>query len=481
MTQFFGREGELSTLFKLKEKKTSSMVVVTGRRRIGKSRLVEEFAGRATGTRRLFLTGLAPIKGVSANDQRMEFARQLEREVGLPRIAHDDWTDLFSHLGRATSTGKWIVLLDEISWMGSSDATFLPKLKNAWDGQLKKNPKLVLILCGSVSSWIEKNILSSTGFLGRVSSRIQLGELGVSDCLEFWGKRGERTSVSDKLKVISVTGGVPRYLEEILASEDWEENIRRLCFQKEGILFNEFEQIFTDMFDRRAAAYKSIVRSLIHGGCELKEIYESLGTSKSGTIIEYLSDLELAGFVSRDYNWSLKTKKTSKKSKYRLRDNYVRFYLKYVEPNRSAIESDRFKNRSLSTLLGFDTIMGLSFENLVLCHRSFIWEKCGIDPGDIVAEGTYYQSQTQRRKGCQIDYLIQTRHGPLYLCEIKSAKEEIGTEVVGEVKNKIDRLETPKHASILPVLIHINGVKDTVLQEEFFSRIVDFTQIVNSH
>jgi len=105
MTQFFGREEELSSLLQLNEKKTASMVVVTGRRRIGKSRLVEEFADRATGAKRLFLTGLAPIKGVSANDQRVEFAHQLEREVGLPRIGHDDWADLFSHLGRATSTG----------------------------------------------------------------------------------------------------------------------------------------------------------------------------------------------------------------------------------------------------------------------------------------------------------------------------------------------------------------------------------------
>jgi hypothetical protein len=108
-----------------------------------------------------------------------------------------------------------IVLFDEISWMGSKDPDFLGKLKNAWDLYFKKNPKLIFILCGSVSSWIDKNILSHTGFLGRISYRLTLEELPLKDCNQFWSSAGGQISAYEKLKVLSITGGVPRYLEEI--------------------------------------------------------------------------------------------------------------------------------------------------------------------------------------------------------------------------------------------------------------------------
>ena len=94
--------------------------------------------------------------------------------------------------------------------MGSKDPTFLGKLKTAWDLYFKNNPQLVLILCGSISSWIEENILSSTGFMGRISLDIILEELPLYECNEFWNAEQNRASAFDKLKVLSVMGGVPR-------------------------------------------------------------------------------------------------------------------------------------------------------------------------------------------------------------------------------------------------------------------------------
>jgi hypothetical protein len=99
--------------------------------------------------------------------------------------------------------------------MGSLDPTFLGKLKNAWDLQFSNNSKLILILCGSVSSWIEKNIIKSTGFLGRPSLYLTLEALPLSDCDHFWDGKGHGISIYEKLKILSVTGGVPRYLELI--------------------------------------------------------------------------------------------------------------------------------------------------------------------------------------------------------------------------------------------------------------------------
>jgi len=138
-------------------------------------------------------------------------------------------------------------------------------------------------------------------------------------------------------------GGVPRYLEEILPSQSAESNIQGLCFQKEGLLFCEFERIFSDLFSNRSAIYKTIVERLAEGPFELKDIYTALKVEKNTLVSHYVEDLVTAGFVSRDFTWHLKTGIDSKLSHYRLQDNYLRFYLKYIESNKKNIEKQGLK------------------------------------------------------------------------------------------------------------------------------------------
>ena len=140
---FIGREEELSELNALLKKKTASLVAVKGRRRVGKSSLVEHFSS----DKRFYkFTGLAPIEGVTAQDQRNEFARLLHLQTGLPRMKTDEWGDLLTLLAREVKTGRIIILFDEISWIAMDEPTFLPKLKNAWDDNFKQNPKLMLVI-----------------------------------------------------------------------------------------------------------------------------------------------------------------------------------------------------------------------------------------------------------------------------------------------------------------------------------------------
>ena len=251
--------------------------------------------------------------------------------------------------------------------MGSKDPTFLGKLKTAWDLYFKNNPQLVLILCGSISSWIEENILSSTGFMGRISLDIVLEELPLYECNEFWNAEQDRVLAFDKLKVLSEMGSVPAYLEEILPNKVPRTNIQRLCFRKEGFLFSEVERIFSDLFSSRSTTYKIIVETLANGPCELKDIYTALNVEKNSLVSEYMEDLVTAGFVSRDFTWHLKTGLDSKLSHYRLKDNYLRFYLKYIEPNKKKIEK-----QGLKLLPQWQSAMGLQFENLVVRNRKTV-------------------------------------------------------------------------------------------------------------
>src|SRR3989338_7206382 len=183
--KFIGREKELKLLKRLAQQRSASFLVVRGRRRIGKSRLIEEFSKPY----KLFsFSGIAPTPQTTAQDQRDEFAMQLVNQ-GFPKIRMEDWNELFWLLADKSKKGRVVILFDEISWMGSEDPLFLGKLKNAWDLHFKKNPQLMLILCGSASSWIEKNILSNTGFLGRISFTLTLDELPLYDCQQFWGNQ----------------------------------------------------------------------------------------------------------------------------------------------------------------------------------------------------------------------------------------------------------------------------------------------------
>ncbi len=471
---FIGREPEMIRLKSLLSKRSSSLVVVRGRRRIGKSRLLSEFGKEM---KSFFFSGMPPLSKMNAQLQREEFSNQMTRN-GLPGVKPDDWGNLFWALSKYTEEGEVLIVFDEISWMGEKDPTFLGKLKTAWDMYFSKNPNLIMALCGSISSWIEKNILSNTGFVGRITLDLILEELPLNVCNAFWYPKEKRIAAFEKFKLLSITGGVPRYLEEIMPDLPAEKNIYNLCFNRGGLLVREFDEIFSDLFSRRSKSYKEIVISLADGSKELPEICEELKKSRGGLLNKYLDDLVKAGFVQRDYTWSLADGKEGKLSRYRLSDNYLRFYLKYVSKNLTKIEKGDFSPSLLATLPGWEGIMGLQFENLVVHNRKTIWKLAGILPEEVVMSGPFFQKSTQRQPGCQIDYLIQTRFQNLYICEIKFSKDRIGKKIIEEMEEKIKRLKAPKHFSIRPILIHVNGVEESVLDEMYFDKIIDFGQLL---
>lgn len=338
-------------------------------------------------------------KEVTPQSQREEFAKQLARQINKTELNKDDWSDLFWCLAQHTQQGRCLIVLDEISWMGSTDPNFLGKLKNAWDLYFKKNDQLILAICGSASAWIDKNILSSTGFLGRESLNLTLEELFLPDCAKFWNTENDRLNIHEKLKILSVQRG--------------------------------------------------------------------------GDISEYLDDLIKSGFISRDFTWNIKDMMPSKLSHYRLKDNYSRFYLKYIFPNRYKIEQGNMKSTPFSALKNWNTILSLQVENLILSNRALVIKALQINPNDVVCDNPFFQRKTTKQAGCQIDYLLQTKYNTLYICEIKYSKNEVGTQIIQEMNEKIKRLNIPKNFSYRRVLIHVNGVNEALEDSQFFSNIID--------
>jgi uncharacterized protein len=477
MIPFIGRKSQLEKLNLLLNKKTATLAVVKGRRRIGKSRLIEEFA---QGHRFLEFAGLFPEHGITAQTQRDVFAQRCSVYAKLPPLhGITDWTDLFQILASITREGRHIILLDEITWMAMDDPTFLGKFKNIWDLELKKNPKLIVILCGSVSVWIEKNILSSTGYFGRVPVVISLEELSLHECNQLLEAQQFVGTSYEKFQLLAITGGIPYYLEQLQPGFNATQNIRNLCFTENALFVNEFDLIFHDIFESKNEMYKKIVIQLSNGSMEYNELCKALKYAKSGRLSQYLNELLMAGFISRALTWNLKNGKTARLSKYRLSDNYLRFYLKYIASKRELINQGLYREIDFMSLPGWYSVMGYQFENLVLKNRKQIFKILGIDPAHIVANNPFFQRTTVKQKSCQIDFLIQTRFNTLYVCEIKFSKNAISIDVIESVQEKIKHLAKPRGFSCFPVLIHVNGVNDAVIDQGYFIQIIDLSELLS--
>ena len=473
-TMFIGRKRELERLKGLYKKNKPALCVIKGRRRIGKSRLIGEFA-KISGCQTFWsFAGLAPEGEISAQGQRDNFARQLALMLKIPPMTFQDWIDAFEHLSLHIKPGD-IVLLDEISWMCSKDPSFIPKLKAWWD---KQTTHVLLVICGSISTWIEENILNSTAFFGRINLTISLEPLSIYESAKFLRMLGMKLSHYDMYKMLSIVGGVPWYLEQFNPSVSADDNIKQIAFEKTGLLVNEFDRIFNDLFNGKGATYKKILDSLKEGSRNLAEIRQSIGFAHSGTLSVMMDNLIVAGFVIKQSLWSFKTAEPLKQSLYRISDPYMRFYLKVIEPNIDSILEGVFDQVPLSTMPGFEAHMGLQLEVLFLQNRSLLLQKLGLSPVDIVRSGPYRQTKTTSQQGCQIDYLIQTKTNSLFICEFKFKRREISSDIIIEMKEKISRLKTPKGFAKVAVLFHLGGVSSSVATSNYFYRIVDITDFL---
>jgi AAA+ ATPase superfamily predicted ATPase len=477
MSLFIGREQELERLARLKRLAKASLVVIKGRRRVGKSTLVQEFA---KGKKFFSLSGLPPVPGMTAQKQRDEFGNQLSLQIGLPRLTFSSWTDAFRFLGAQIGEEETVVLLDEISWIGEMDPGFLGALKTWWDQEGSKKNKLVFILCGSISTWIDKNILRSTGFFGRLTLVLHMKPLSLPESILFLKKKGFSGSMYELLKLLSVTGGIPWYLDLIDPKETADKNIYELCFQPASQLVNEFQTLFHDLFERRGETYRKILLVLIDGMKTQREIRHQLHWEEGGALSEYLKNLVSAGFLSEHYQWSLKQGTISKQKLYRLSDCFLRFQLKYVEPNRSLIEQGAYLKAATGKLPGWDSIMGFQLESLLLANREFLFKTLGIDPVQVLRDNPYMQTPTTRRKGCQIDYLIQTKMNSLILCEFKFSKNELPASVLNTLQEKSALLAAPKGFGKALALFHVGGVSPKLEESPLLYRLVDLRECLLS-
>jgi uncharacterized protein len=473
--KFIGRNNELNQMAQLLDKKSASLVTLSGRRRVGKSRLAEEFAKNHTYYE---FSGLPPTSSTSPQDQKDTFMLQLAQQTNLPKVATQEWSEAFHWLAEKTKKGRIIILLDEISWMAQGDSNFLGKLKSAWDLHFKKNPKLIVILCGSVSSWIEKNIISSTGFLGRVSLNIALPPLTLNESLQLLENLGFKRSAIEKLMILAITGGIPWYIEQVKPKLSALENIKQLCFLPKSLLAEEFKHVFHDLFGRRSKIFSKIVEIIAAKTCSFQEIVTKTQYADSGSLTEYLKDLSISGYLKSTLSWSIKSQNFTQRKNYRLTDNYLRFYFKYIKAKQEQINEGLLEDMSVDTLPNFMPFIGLQFENLILNNTKAIISALEIPAEQVLYCNSFIQRKTKIQNGCQIDLMIQTKYKTIFLCEIKFSENEVSQKVISDMQRKMAALKTPRGYAYLPVLIHTGALNEKIIDAEFFEKIINIEEMI---
>ncbi len=312
--------------------------------------------------------------------------------------------------------------------------------------------------------------------MGRPSLNLLVPELSMEESAAFWRRGGCRTSCTDIVDVLSVTGGVPKYLENIDPALSADENIKQMCFTSGAMLLDEFDELFNDALDANLGLKKRILVSLGEGMKSPTEVAEALGMENNGHLSSFLAELETAGFVARDVGLNPRTGRRSNVVRYRIADNYTRFYLRYIEPNRDLIRKGTFAFVSLAQLPGWEAMLGLQFECLVYNNIREIVRRIGLEQALILSAAPYVQSPTSRLAGCQIDLLLQTRR-MVYVVEIKR-RESVGEWVVSEVEEKISKLNMPRNVSVVPVLVYDGHLSKRVSADGYFGRIISANELL---
>ncbi len=466
-----GRDSELELLEEYYAQSKSQLVVLYGRRRIGKSFLVEFFSKNKP---HLFFEGL---EEESTQEQINNFVQQLktqiEKDFLLSNLTFTNWHDLFYYLTieifpRYLGKKKLVLFFDELQWMAAGRSRLISLIKYFWDNHWK-DKGLMLILCGSLASFMVDKVINSKALYGRASLHLHLKGLLPNDARRFF--RGKR-SKQEILKYLMILGTVPKYLELIDCNQSFAANMNTLCFSEHGYLFDEIEKIFYKQF-REAQVYLQIVKHCKDKALTMKALAHKLKQKSNGGLKRYITNLCEADILQEYVSFGLKT--NTKDKRYKVMDEYILFYFKYIEPNKTVIKQSQSR-RLFQELCEkhWDSWLGFAFERFCMKNIGHISRCLGfadeiIEMGPLLIKG---------QDGFQIDYLLKRSDDVIVLCEIKYSHNPIGTEVIAEIERKLLLLQKYSRYTIERALITVNGINNALAETRYFHHVVDLEDLL---
>ncbi len=449
---FVGRQEELRTLEESLSSSGSELIVVYGRRRIGKSTILEKFVEDKP---RFFYLGGRETKQL----QLRRFVRELGGAVGdtlLGQTHISTWDEALTLLDRAlpalaAPNGKAIVILDEFQWMCRGAEELLSDLQRFWDKKWQKSDSLMLILCGSSVSFMMGDVLSrKSPLFGRRTRSLRIEAFPLDEAALFLPGWGRREVVKGYLAV----GGVPRYLELLERKRTVEAALQREAFQKTGFLFDEIEFVLSEQL-QETENYFRLLEQIAIQPMGVRELERATGIG-AGQLAYYLDRLQLLGFVSRHLPFGAGPR--SKTVRYRLEDYYLRFYFAFIRPSQEQIKRQR---QGISFVAAtrdrWHPFAGLAFEQLVRDHADRIVRAAGYDVG-IREVASFWQRATKRKPGLQLDAVIDLDADTMLVCECKWTTRRVGCGDVDHFLSKLVHAPNPEDKTVVPVIVCPRGV-----------------------
>ena len=458
-----GRKNEIETLSRLYNSNRSQFVAIYGRRRVGKTFLVNEvFDGKITFRH----AGLSPIES-DENETVSPLKKQLRHFYnslllqGMKKSSvPENWMDAFLQLEMFLQSiddgGRQLVFIDELPWLDTPKSGFITAFEGFWNTWACSRKNLMLVVCGSATSWMTDKLINNHGGLyNRLTCELKLAPFSLGECEAYFINENIRMSRYDIVQSYMITGGIPYYLSYYQRGLSLAQNIDEIFFKENAPLRNEFSRLFTAIFSNPEFMIR-IVRAIgsKHYGCTRREIAEISGISTGGTLSVALSALMASDFITSYVPFG-ESKKTEY---YKLTDSFCNFYLRFVENQNELIDRFWLSNIESQNIV---TWRGLAFENVCFNHINQIKKALGISGVSTV------QSIWSKKKGeetaTQIDLIIERKDNIVNMCEIKFCGSEFTVDKKYDkvLRNRLDILsrEISAKMAIHSTLITTFGLK----------------------
>ena len=462
--KIIGREKEIKILQKCLAINESQLIIVYGRRRVGKTFLINNFFENS------FDFKVSGAYDLPKEAQIKNFVAEINLSFKKNYDTPSNWSDVFFLLRKELESlpqeRKSVVFIDEMPWLDTPSSDFLPAFEYFWNNWGSSRENLICIVCGSATQWIVDNISENKGGLfNRQSCRLYLEPFSLNETEKFLVSRGFVWSRYDIAECYMIMGGIPYYLNYLDNSLTLNQNIDALFFKRRGLLWDEFSHLYATLF-KNSPQYIKVVEALSKKrmGMTRDEIAKESGLQPNGELTKLLENLENSSFIHVYCYFGNKKKNRL----YQLSDYYTLFYYKFLKNNTGTDEN--FWTNSLDNP-SVRAWKGLSFELLCRDHINQIKRKLGIE-GVLTETSVWYQKGSEGEKGAQIDLVIDRRDRIINLLEIKFSEHEfdIDKKTSESLINKREcfRRNTKTKKALHLTLVTIYGCKGNrnIIQSE---------------
>ena len=417
VTRLIGREQETAKLDSILASGNAEFLVVYGRRRVGKTFLIRQhlkdnIVFDFTGTR----------EGTKEEQLNNFFEEYLKRTKGTKEKQSPlTWQDAFRYLIKYLNALpikklKHVVFIDEMPWLDNPKSNFIAALEYFWNQHVSNMDNILLIACGSASSWIKKKLINARGGLhNRITQRIKLVPFTLHETALFIKSIGANLTQYQIVEIYMAVGGIPFYLKEVTKGKSATQLIDDICFSPKGLLNGEYAQLYHSLF-KNAVRHLKIIEALAAKpqGMPRADIARKTRLSEA-SLSRTLEELVECDFIS--FYEPLINKK--KEAIYKLTDLYSLFYLKFIKANKGGGKGTW---QQLSAKSTFTAWSGYAFENICMLHINQIKKALGIS-GIYSTTSSWLFKGNDTLPGCQIDMIIDRADQTINLCEAKFTKE----------------------------------------------------------